>query len=204
MGDIIKFPKSNAKIKTVKNRLRSLNYHNYAILGLGVTFLFALGLNISFQNLNGKNRDLANYNGGTDSLGLDDYILKSLNSSDNNTEIVFSKKPDQEDKLIFETLVGSYDTVKVDGRIAQIYLKPGYDALKISMLPMFLTQYRKAIGMEQLDFRLTSQRGAASEKETDQSLSYELLTGDSIVGHLSVKLDENNQIISMHSKFISK
>lgn len=197
VAKIIKFPDQSDKVKSVRKVLNPNSYKNYAILGLGAVFLFALVLNISFQNQNTKSRELANFQGAMDESKLDDYILKSLNSSDSGTEIVFSKKPNQEDKLIFETLLGSYDIVKVNDRIAQIYLKPGYTSLKASMLPSVLAQYRKALGLEDLEYQLQENPGD-NKKGTYQ---YSLVSKGQPIGSLKVTLDESSQIVSLNTKF---
>lgn len=195
MGNVIKFPEGNAKVKNVRGRLNPTFFKNAAILGLGVLFLFALAINFTFQDQRTNSRDLANFQDGFDGSRLDDYILKSLNSSDTGTEIVYSRKPNQEDKLIFETLMGSYDIIKVNDRIAQIYLKPGYSSLKATSLPSVLSQYRKAIGFENIEYKLQN------PNSENRVYSYDLLSQGKSIGVLKVTLDEDNQIVSLNSKF---
>lgn len=195
MGNIIKFPNRNDRVKDVKQGSNPTSYQNLAVLGLGAVFLFAFILNISFQNRSAKNRELANYDANTESTNLNEYILESLNASDSNTEVVYSRKPTSEDKLIFETLMGSYDVLSSNGKISKIILKPGYKALNQSALPNVLSQYRKAVGMDQLDFKLVSQ-------DVDrQNYKYDLLSKGASVGDMHVDLNADHQIISILSNF---
>lgn len=195
MGNIIKFPNRNDRVKDVKQGSNPTSYQNLAVLGLGAVFLFAFILNISFQNRSAKNRELANYDANTESTNLNEYILESLNASDSNTEVVYSRKPTSEDKLIFETLMGSYDVLSSNGKISKIILKPGYKALNQSALPNVLSQYRKAVGMDQLDFKL------ASQDVDRQNYKYDLLSKGASVGDMHVDLNADHQIISIQSNF---
>lgn len=195
MGKIIKFPNQNDKVKDVKKGSPSNSYQGLAILGLGSIFLFALILNISFQNKEEKTRDLANFSDVDDSSNLNEYILKSLNSSEGKMEIVYSRKPSSEDKLVFEILLGSYDILKTDGRISSITLKPGYKALKKTALPNVLSQYRKALGIDQLDYKLVS------EDVHKQNLKYDLISQGAVIGDMSISLNADYQILSIDSHF---
>lgn len=195
MGNIIKFPNPNDRIKDVTKESKPTSYQNLAVLGLGAVFLFAFVLNISFQNRSSKNRELANFDNTSESTNLNEYILKSLNSTDANTEIVFSRKPTSEDKLIFETLLGSYDVLRSKGKISEITLKPGYKALNQSALPDVFAQYRKAVGMDQLDFKLVS------EDTVRQNYKYDLLSKGERVGDMDVNLNADHQLISIQSRF---
>ncbi len=197
MGKIINFPKQSDKVKVVKINFSPAFYKNGALLGLGVIFLFALVLNFSLQDQNTQNRELANYQGANDEATLDDYILKSLNSSDSDTEIVFSKKPDQEDKLIFDTLLGSYNVIKVNNKIAQIHLKPGYTPLKLLKLPIVLSQYRKATQMENLEFQLQTN----SDQMAKDNYVYDLISKGQIIGSLIVTVDQDRQILSLNTNY---
>jgi hypothetical protein len=198
MGKIIKFPRRNDRVEGVKYGFNSLSFQNYAFIGLAAVFIFALILNISFQGKNNQTRELANYNTIADNAKLDDYILQSLNTSDASTEIVFSKKPDQEDKFIFETLLGSYDVIKTNGKISSMVLKPGYNPLSSSMLPKILTQYRRALDIGQMDFKLKE------NQIVDKTLfTYDLISSGKSIGAMTVGINEAGEILSIQSRFKS-
>lgn len=196
MGKIIKFPDQSDKVESVKKESLLSGYQNYIIIGLCVVFVFAVVLNISFQNQNSQSRKLANYESQISGAKLDDYILKSLNSSDQKTEIVFSTKANQEDRFIFETLLGNYDVIKVKGKITQAYLKAGYKALSAFELPNILSQYRRTLGVNSLEFQL-------KEKADQKSnvFNYTLISKGDEIGDLKVTLSDDKKIISIDTKF---
>ncbi len=205
MGNIIKFPKRDDKVKSVKKVSLPIFFQNinksffqkHAFLSLSVLFLFSVILNISFQARTEKTRGLANFENETDGNNLNNYILKSLSSSDNDMEIVFSKKPSQEDRLIFETLVGSYDVIKENQRITSIKIKPGFNALKSSMLASVLTQYRRALGIDELSFKMIGDQ----KLNFNHEYKYELLSNNVVIGDMSVSLNQQNEITALSTKF---
>ncbi len=196
MAKIIKFPDQSDKVEDVKKSSHVNSYQNYVIVGLGVVFFFAVALNISFQNQSSQIRKLANYETQISEAKLDDYILKTLNASESKTEIIFSKEVNQEDKFVFETLLGNYDIVKIDGKIAQIHLKAGYEALTLTRLPRLLSEYRRALEIKELKFQLSEE----ADTNTD-NLEYQLTTKGSEIGRLKIKIDTNKNIISVNSVF---
>ncbi len=197
MGKIIKFPSRDDKLEDVKAFSPLSFFKKYAFQSLAILFVFSVVLNVSYQSRSNRVRDLATVDSESDGNNLNEYILKSLSSSENNMEIVFSKKPDQEDKLIFETLVGSYDVQKENGRISSIRLKSGYEPLKSNMLASVLTQYRRALGISKLNFKMLKEE----KQNTDQLYNYELVSEQKALGQMSIKVNANNEIISIDTTF---
>lgn len=197
MGKIIKFPSRDDKVDGVKV-FDPLNFFKkYAFLSLAILFVFSVVLNVTYQSRNGQARDVANIESSGDVNNLNDYILKSLSSSENNMEIVFSKKPNQEDKLIFETLVGSYDVQKSNGRISSIRLKSGYEPLKSNMLASVLTQYRRTLGISKLNFKMLKEEKLNAEL----FYSYELVSEQKTLGQMTITVNSNNEIVSIDTTF---
>lgn len=169
----------------------------YSVLILTVLFVFSLVLNFSFQYGNSKSRDLANVVSSSSDNNLDQYILKSLSSSDEDMEVIFSKKPNQEDKFIFETLVGNYDVNKNKGKISSIRLKSGNKALKSDMLATLLAEYRKTLNIPKANFEIQDQKSNSSAG----TYKYNIKNNESILGQMTVEINSDQEIVSVLTVF---
>jgi hypothetical protein len=193
MGNLIQFPKRNDKIKGVKTLTSSVSVPLYVVIGLVGLFVFSIVFNVSVKSKASKTRDLANYGSSNSAVNIDDYILKSLRSSDESIEVVYSKKLTIEDKFVFETLMGSYDVLKTNGKITSVELKSGYKSLSSKLLPQVLEQFSLASGFKSTSYKLINQ---------DKSLlKYSLIEKDTPLAEVSILIGESSDIISIKTTY---
>lgn len=192
MGKIIKFPNRGDKIESVKDKRTSQLKNNIFYSSLLVLFLFALVLNLNFRNTKTNSRDLANVESSQD-RNLDEYILESLMSSNSGNEVIFSSAPNQEDKFLFETLMGNYNIEKTEGKINSLSLKPGFKPLPKTELAQFLMQYKRSLGLDKVTFKLSS--------KSSELLKYNILSEGRELGQIKVGLDNKNGIEFLKTDF---
>ena len=107
---------------------------------------------------------------------LDEYILESLMSSNSGNEVNFSSAPNQEDKFLFETLMGNYNIEKTEGKINSLSLKPGFKPLPKTELAQFLMQYKRSLGLDKVTFKLSS--------KSSELLKYNILSEGKVLGQI--------------------